>query len=208
MMIEIAFALTALLAALSSSAEQERSTRFARRAVMGDRALELGFEPPPGMTPSWDLDIEHVRYNVTPHWLYKDVWERELRLWACDCAERAVFLCDEISETLGDRPRKTIEIARRFARGNARAIEMSTAATFLDAVIQEADRKALTPYARAAARAARSTAFMESGSPVDVARIARFALHKAGRTPEEVEAEWQYMALAERIDRVSPWRLE
>ena len=48
--------------------------------------------------------------------------ERTARLFACDCAERVVHLCGD-----DDRPRNAIEVARRYANGEATDNELASA---------------------------------------------------------------------------------
>jgi hypothetical protein len=67
--------------------------------------------------------------------------ERTARLFACDCAERVVHLCDD------PRPRRAIAVARRYAGGEATAEELVAA------------RAAAWDAARTAARAARDAAW-------------------------------------------------
>jgi hypothetical protein len=51
---------------------------------------------------------------------------RELRIFACDCAERALPAF-EAEHPDDDRPRRAIEVARRFADGDATMAEMQDA---------------------------------------------------------------------------------
>ena len=93
--------------------------------------------------------------------------ERTSCLFACDCAERVVHLCGD-----DERPRKAIEVARRYASGKATNEELTAAW----AAARDAARAAAWDAARAAARA---TAW-------DAARAA--------------EQEWQTARLLEFLD--------
>jgi hypothetical protein len=99
-----------------------------------------------------------------------------LRLWACDCAERVLPLSG--GECPGDlRPRQAIEVARRYARGEATLEELDAArAAAWDAAWDAA--WAATGAARAAAR--------------DAARAARAAAWEAARAAAwDAERQWQ-----------------
>lgn len=52
--------------------------------------------------------------------------EKSQRLWACDCAERVLYLYEQ-RHPGDDRPRRAIEVARRYARGEATTEELGTA---------------------------------------------------------------------------------
>ena len=87
-----------------------------------------------------------------------DTWnERTARLFACDCAERALPIFER--EVPGDlRPRQTIETARRFANGQAteadRAAARDAAWDAARDAAMDAARDAAWAAAWAAARAA------------------------------------------------------
>lgn len=63
------------------------------------------------MTYAWV--IESFRWGRPPKGLDESVWTRELRLWACDCAERVQ------SKDADLRLLQAIEVSRRFAVGDA-----------------------------------------------------------------------------------------
>jgi hypothetical protein len=73
--------------------------------------------------------------------------DKDLRLFACDCAEHVLHFFEEKYPT-DKRPRKCIEVARRFALGEATAEEMAAAR----AAAWAAARDAAWAAARAAAR--------------------------------------------------------
>ena len=74
---------------------------------------------------------------------------RALALWAADCAER-VLPCFEAKYPRDDRPRKAVEAARAWARGEMAVSEARAAAFAAHAAARDAE----DPAARAAARAA------------------------------------------------------
>ena len=57
--------------------------------------------------------------------------ERTARLFACDCAERVLYLYE--AQYPDDRPRKAIEVARRYAEGAATREELAAAEAARDA---------------------------------------------------------------------------
>jgi hypothetical protein len=64
-----------------------------------------------------------------------------LRLWACDCAERVLPIYER--ECPGDlRPRQAIEVARRYARGEATLEELAAARAAARAAASAAARDA------------------------------------------------------------------
>ena len=79
--------------------------------------------------------------------------ERTARLFACDCAERVVHLCDD------PRPRRAIDVARRYAGGEATAEELVAARAAAWDAAWDAARAAASDAARTAARAARDAAW-------------------------------------------------
>jgi len=111
-----------------------------------------------------------------------EAWnERNLRLFAADCAERVVHLC-------GDDPRlrAAIEVARRYARGEATAVELTAAG---DAT-RVATRAATSAAARAATRAAAMAATEAAGA----------AAEAAARAAGAAEVEWQAVRLLQYLN--------
>lgn len=74
---------------------------------------------------------------------------RALALWAADCAEHVLALFEE-HRVRDDRPRKAVEAARAWVRGEVRVREARAAASAAHAAARDAEH----PAARAAARAA------------------------------------------------------
>jgi len=85
--------------------------------------------------------------------------EREIRLFACDCAERVLPLFEKEYPT-DKRPRQAIETARKFANGAATLEELDAA------------RAAASAAASAAARAAASVASDAAWAAWDAASVA------------------------------------
>lgn len=98
-----------------------------------------------------------------------DAWtEQSARAFACDCAEHVLPIFDRLAPD-DDRPRKAIETARRFARGEADQEELAAA--------WDAARDAARAAARAAARDADRAASWAAAW--DVARDADRAADRA-----------------------------
>jgi hypothetical protein len=79
--------------------------------------------------------------------------EKFARLFACDCAERVLHLF-EAKYPNDDRPRKAIEVAQRFANGDATTEELTAAWDAARDAARAAARDAAWDAARAAARGA------------------------------------------------------
>lgn len=116
-----------------------------------------------------------------------------LVLWAADCAEH-VLPYFEKEYPKDDRPRKAIEAARAWVRGEIKFGEVRTVALAAHA----AARDAINSAARAAARA--------SGHAVATVHVAGHAPHAANYAVKAAEAagiagerEWQYLHLPERL---------
>ena len=91
--------------------------------------------------------MEHLQANRMPnmfHFEHPNWNDRTMRLFACDCAEHVIHICEKDFPD-EKRPRQAIEVARRFARGEATKEELAAA------------RDAAWDAARAAARAAETS---------------------------------------------------
>ncbi len=113
--------------------------------------------------------------------------ERSARLFACDCAQRVLPLYEKEAPD-DDRPRKSIETARLFAKGRATQKELAAARDAARAAAWAAAGDAAWAAARAAARdAARAAAWAAAWAAArDAARAA--------------EKKWQLENLAGRLD--------
>src|SRR5690348_4878769 len=86
---------------------------------------------------------------------------RLLAVWAADCAERVLPLFEESSPD--DRPRRAVEMARAWARGEVPVGAAQKAAVAAHAAARGAARAAATAAARAAGHAV-ATAHMADHS--------------------------------------------
>ncbi len=122
--------------------------------------------------------------------------QKTLALWAAACAEH-VLPFFEVKHPADDRPRKSIEAARAWARGKIRMPAARTAAFAAHAAARDSDCPAARAAARAAGHAA-GTAHMP-GHAVPAAAYAVTAL--AAATPGRAEAaaaserDWQIAQL-------------
>ena len=123
-----------------------------------------------------------------------------LALWAADCAQHVLHLFEEI-QPHDDRPRRAIELARAWTRGEVTMTQARTAAGFANAAARElvgAARHAA--YAAAQAAAAAHVAAHELGAAAYAIKAVRAAAptgesESAGRR----ECQWQREQLPQAI---------
>ena len=118
---------------------------------------------------------------------------RLLGLWAADCAEH-VLPYFEAKHPQDDRPRKAIEAARAWVRGEIRCGEARAAAVAAHA----AARDAVDPAASAAARAAGHAAATAHVAP-HARGAASYAVKAAAASGADRESDWQYQRLPEHL---------
>jgi hypothetical protein len=132
--------------------------------------------------------------------------ERTARLFACDCAERALPIYEKRCPG-DDRPRKAIETARRYANGEATAKELAAAWDAVwaaGAAVWSAARaawsaaRAAGAAAWAAVRATASDAVWAAAGAVWAAT--RAAEPAAGTATRAAERKWQTERLMEYLD--------
>jgi len=117
-----------------------------------------------------------------------ETWnERTARLFACDCAERVVYLCGD-----DERPRRAIDVARRYATGEVSTDELTAAWEAAKEAAKEASLTAAWTDDRDAAWAAAWAAAW------DAARAAARA--DAWYAARGTEREWQTRRLMEYLD--------
>ena len=120
---------------------------------------------------------------------------RLLALWAADCADHVLPYFEE-KYPKDDRPRKAIEAARAWTRGEIRVSGARTAALAAHAAARDAD-----DAARAAARAAghaAATAHVASHAR-GAASYAVKAVKAATGSDATTESDWQYRRLPEQL---------
>jgi hypothetical protein len=126
--------------------------------------------------------------------------ERTARLFACDCAEHVLPLYEKWNPE-DKRPRQTIEVARRYANGEATSGELS-AACAARAAARAAAIDAAWAAAMAAACAARAAAWAAAR---DAARDAAMAAARAAARAAAIDAAWAAARDAERAARAAAW---
>lgn len=120
---------------------------------------------------------------------------KTLAIWAADCAERALT-CFEKKYPKDNRPRKAIEAARAWTRGELKMTEARKAAFAAHAAARDADQVAEARSAARAAGHAAATAHVASHA-VYAAIYAATAIREASGSPAATakEREWQYQHL-------------
>jgi hypothetical protein len=119
---------------------------------------------------------------------------RLLAIWAADCAEHVLPLFEESSAD--DRPRRAIDTARAWARGEVPVGVAQKAAVAAHAAAREVQGESATAAARAAGHAP-ATAHMADHS-LGPAIYAVKAVAAAGGSPED-ERQWQLEQLPEEL---------
>src|SRR6266536_1355569 len=123
---------------------------------------------------------------------------RLLVLWATDCAEHVLPYFEE-QYPEDDRPRKAVEAARAWVRGEVPFSEVRAAALAAHAAARAVDEPAARAAARAAGRAA-GTAHV-AGHAIHAAtyaiKAATFAAPPGDSTAATKERGWQHQCLPE-----------
>ena len=145
-----------------------------------------------GKTEADDREVS-VRYILELLGIYDAIWslravqghDREMRLFACDCAESVLHIFEDRHPD-DNRPRNAIEVARSHANGEATTIELEEArAAAWDAASAAwaAASDAASAASRAAAIAASEAAIAAAGTAMGAAR-AVWAASDAARDSE------------------------
>ena len=121
---------------------------------------------------------------------------RLLAVWAADCAEHVLPYFEEKYPN-DDRPRKAVEAARAWTRGEIRVSEARTAALAAHAAARDADDAAARAAARAAGHAA-ATAHV-AGHARGAASYAVKAVKAVTGSDAATESDWQYRRLPEQL---------
>jgi hypothetical protein len=126
---------------------------------------------------------------------------RQLRLFACECAERALKGEREAGREPAEVSWQAIEVARQFANGEATAEELSAAASAAYAAAYSAASAAYSAAYSAAASAADSAASAAYRAADAAAYRAASAAYSAAASAAAYSAEhkWQGLRLAELL---------
>ena len=134
-------------------------------------------------------DDKSVGTERTCLWM-KDV-SQTLRIFACDCAERALLREREAGREPDPRSWKAVEVARRFAAGEATSEELEEAwaagATWASGAAAEAASWAAAEAAGAAAWAAGAAGAARAAAQA----AAQAAAEAAWAAAQAAEVEWQ-----------------
>lgn len=131
--------------------------------------------------------------------------QRSLALWAADCAEH-VLPHFEKKYPGDDRPRKAIEAARAWTRGEIRVGEARAAAVAAHAAARDADEGAARAAARAtghAAGTAHMAAHARHAAAYAVTAATNAAVSTAAAAATAEEREWQFRRLPEHLRLVA-----
>lgn len=123
-----------------------------------------------------------------------------LALWAADCAQHVLPLFEEV-QPHDDRPRRAIELARAWTRGEATMTQARTAAGHANAAARELGGAArYAAYAAAQAAAVAHVAAHELGAAAYAIKAARAAAPEGEReSAGRRECQWQREQLPEAI---------
>jgi len=124
-----------------------------------------------------------------------------LALWAADCAEHVLPYFEE-KDPEDERPRKAIEAARAWAKGEIRVGKARAASVAAHAAARGADEGAARAAARAAGQAA-GTPHMPGHAPHAAAyatKAVTYGSESAAAVAEE--REWQYRPLPKHLPPV------
>lgn len=198
--------------------------------VLAFRTEQARLHTPTVSTPPARLReiAEGLSTDLWPEGVLAELDPALRRLWACDCAERVLHFFDEVCPD-DPRPRQTIEVARRYAEGQANVLELERAwyeardagherwkvsreaRDAQDSVVETREFRA-----EQACSAARTAADVPGSTSLDfkhaancaedaVVGVSRYAPGRRARSKAgQAEREWQRRRLAELILRSLP----
>jgi len=123
-----------------------------------------------------------------------------LAVWAADCAQHVLHLFEEMQPN-DDRPRRAIELARAWARGEITMSQARTAAGHAQAAARDLSGTARhAAYAAGQAAAVAHVAAHELGAAAYAIKAARAAASKGeGESAGRLECHWQREQLPDAI---------
>lgn len=172
------------------------------------KALELDYwwDMSKYPTPAWGIHIVDIYYNKTMFNIPKDTWKRELRLWACDCAERTLPIWEDHARMHAfeyvSLPKNVLNDAREHAHNRmtqAQVAHKYTALIKARCIVCNH----FCPYSDVL-DAVYSTIYLGHTAHYTACR----AVDAVANENRQNEKKWQREALAKRIDNVAPWRIE
>jgi hypothetical protein len=144
-----------------------------------------------------DVEAGFVQVSIERRLLAARDMRSDLRLFACDCAERVLYLYERAYPG-DDRPRKAIQIARDHARGRATAAELESALVLATSAAEAA------PSGSAALCAAMSASGSATDEPQDGAVLAIWTAGWAADGKDAAagaERAWQRALFSRTIER-------
>jgi hypothetical protein len=129
---------------------------------------------------------------------FDDQEHRLLAIWASDCAEHTLSYFEKMYVN-DDRPRKAVEAARAWARGDLAMLDARKAAFAAHAAARAANHLAAQAAARAAGHAA-ATAHVADHARHAAAYAVKAAEINGNAAGEE--SYWQAQRLPERLRRI------
>lgn len=183
--------------------------------IMGDKAEDLGYtwDRVKYPTPAWGITIDRVSYGKQQFNIPIKIWNRELRLWSADCAERLLPIWEDwawvyLPEHLNS-PRLAINAAREFAYNRINKLELEEYKHAVKVAIRAAHAG---DYGALCAANAAYYASSWAVTDVSISEVIGVVIHFFVVSEDDFnlkkEQEWQKEALAQRIDAVAPWRLK
>lgn len=122
-----------------------------------------------------------------------------LALWAADCAQHVLHFFEEM-EPHDDRPRRAIELARAWTRGEIRMSQARTAAGHAQAAARDLSGAARhAGYSAGQAAAVAHVAAHELGAAAYAIKAARAAALDRAEEAGRVECDWQRAQLPSEI---------
>lgn len=130
----------------------------------------------------------------------QDSDHRLLAVWAADCAQHVLHFFEDLQPT-DDRPRRAIELARAWTRGEGSMTQARTAAGHANAAARALDgAPRYAAYAAAQAAAVAHVAAHELGAAAYAIKAVRAAAPKGmGEAAGRRECQWQREQLPEAI---------
>ena len=123
--------------------------------------------------------------------------QKLLALWAAECAEHVLLFFEE-HRPQDDRPRKAIEAARAWVRGEIKCGPARAAALAAHAAARDADEGPARAAARATGHAA-GTAHMAGHAHHAAAYAIKAVSAAASETAAATERDWQRQRLPKRL---------
>lgn len=120
-----------------------------------------------------------------------DADHHALAIWAADCAEHVLHLFEAVRPD-DDRPRRAIELARAWARGEVTMTEARTAAGHANGAARDLrGAPRFAAYAAAQAAAVAHVAAHELGAAAYAIKAVRAAAGDDGKEGGRLECRWQ-----------------